>query len=205
MHTASRPSGCSSKGLPSRSSARHDDVLRTRDELVETGHRQAAFAVLARAAFEHADLRVDQHQRLLAVLGDVHHDHAPVHVDLGRREPDAGRRVHGLEHVVDQLLHRRVDLFDRLGDGAQPRVGEFEDVQDGHDCERVPVSCAVRARLRRHAPHAAVNASIVYPNDVAASVTPRCRAIRNLSGFDYTFAKPHPIGGAGHVRKDKDN
>ena len=29
-----------------------------------------------------------------------------------------------------------------------------------------------------------------------------CRALRNLPSFDYTLAKPHPVEGVGHVRKD---
>ena len=164
-----------------------NDVFRPHHEFVEAWHGQAALAVLPRAALEHADFRVDEDQRLLAVLGDVHHDYASVHVDLRCRQPYAGCGVHGLEHVVDQLLYRRIDLIDRLGDGAQPGVGEFEDVEDGHECERVPVSCDACACLNRDAPHAVVFTPIVYPNDAAASVTPQaglyaiCPALTTLS------------------------
>ncbi|MNC37413.1 hypothetical protein D3C75_859750 [compost metagenome] len=55
-----------------------------------------------------------------------------MHVDLGRGQADAGRRVHGFEHVVDQLAQRVVHHVHRLGVGAQAGIGEFENVQDRH-------------------------------------------------------------------------
>ena len=62
----------------------------------------------------------------LRALADVDHQQALVHVDLRGRQADAGRGVHGLEHVVDQLAQRCVDLLDGLGAGAQSRIGKFE-------------------------------------------------------------------------------
>ena len=40
--------------------------------------------------------------------GEIDHEQPLRHADLRRRQPDPRRRVHGLEHVVDQLLGRRV-------------------------------------------------------------------------------------------------
>jgi len=55
-----------------------------------------------------------------------------VDIDLGRGQADAGRVVHGLEHVDDQAPQGVVDLPDRLGDGPQARIGEFQDGELGH-------------------------------------------------------------------------
>jgi hypothetical protein len=80
-------------------------------------------------------LGVDQHQALVAFFRHVDHDQALVHVDLGGGQADALGLVHGLEHVVDQPLQGGFGQFgggngDRLG--AQARVGEFEDGEQGH-------------------------------------------------------------------------
>lgn len=46
--------------------------------------------------------------------------------------PDSGSVVHGLEHVVDQLADSGIDLFDRLGDFAEPFVRQDQDFAHGH-------------------------------------------------------------------------
>ena len=78
------------------------------------------------------DARIDQHVRLAALLGHVHHEHLAVRVHLGRREADAGGVVHRLEHVGDELLEFRVEHGHRRRLRAQPRVGELEDREQGH-------------------------------------------------------------------------
>ena len=54
---------------------------------------------------------------------------ALVEVHLGGRQADAGRGVHGLEHVVDELLQLRSRSRGVIGFrlGAQTRVRVFED------------------------------------------------------------------------------
>ena len=52
--------------------------------------------------------------------------------DLDRSEPDAGRVVHGLEHVVDQLPDLRRDLVDRFGHEPEPPVRQDDDFLEGH-------------------------------------------------------------------------
>src|SRR5690606_1869593 len=50
----------------------------------------------------------------------------------------AGRRVHGLEHVVEQGLEAgggHLRRIDRRGRGTQARIGEFEDGQQGHGAD----------------------------------------------------------------------
>ncbi|MCY1436602.1 hypothetical protein D9M71_527310 [compost metagenome] len=107
-------------------------LLRTVDVLVEAGHRQAAFLVLVHLVGEGFELGVDEHPRLGFVLGEVDDHDALVHVDLGGGQADAGSVVHGLEHVVDQLAHGVINHLDGLGDRAQARIGEFENVQNSH-------------------------------------------------------------------------
>ena len=53
-------------------------------------------------------------------------------VDLRRRQPDAGRGIHGLEHVVDPLQQRGIEGRHRQCAVAQPRVWEFKDLEQGH-------------------------------------------------------------------------
>ena len=54
------------------------------------------------------------------------------HADLRRRQADAGRGVHRLQHVVHQLAHLGVDRLDRLGLLLEARIGRREDGQEGH-------------------------------------------------------------------------
>ncbi|RMU38906.1 hypothetical protein ALP29_200673 [Pseudomonas syringae pv. avii] len=51
-----------------------------------------------------------------------------MNVDLRGSQADAGRFVHGFKHVVDQLANAVVYHRYRLGEGAQARIGKFEDV-----------------------------------------------------------------------------
>jgi hypothetical protein len=62
----------------------------------------------------------------------VHDDDALGHADLDGGEADAGRLVHGLEHVLDQEPQLRVDLLRRFGDQPQPLVGQDDDVAQRH-------------------------------------------------------------------------
>jgi hypothetical protein len=69
------------------------------------------------------------------LLRHVDHHEALVHVDLAGGEADAGRGIHGLEHVIDQALECRRGnscRVNRPGHGAQAWIGEFEDGQLGH-------------------------------------------------------------------------
>ena len=79
------------------------DTLRALDVLVEAGHREAAFLHLLQILGQRLQFGVDEHPWFGLVLGDVDHDDTLMDVDLGRRQPDAGGVVHGLEHVVDKL------------------------------------------------------------------------------------------------------
>ncbi|MCY1449656.1 hypothetical protein D9M71_664080 [compost metagenome] len=107
-------------------------LLRAVDVLVEARYRKAAFLVLVHLLGEGLELGVDEDQRLGLVFRQVHHHHALVHIHLGGGEAYARCGVHGFEHVVDQLAHGVVHHCHRLGDGAKPRIGEFENVQYRH-------------------------------------------------------------------------
>ncbi len=52
--------------------------------------------------------------------------------DLDGGKPDAGRVVHGLEHVLDQLADVRGDLLHRFGDQPQSLVGQNDDFAQRH-------------------------------------------------------------------------
>ena len=71
-------------------------------------------------------------ERRLLGLARVDDDDALGHGDLDRREADAGRLVHGLQHVVEQTPHLRVDTVDRFGNLSQQRIRKRDDGQNGH-------------------------------------------------------------------------
>jgi hypothetical protein len=99
------------------------------------GHRQAALLVNGVLVRGLDDLGIGQHDRAgLDVLAvDVEHDDALQHADLRRGEPDAGRLVHRLQHVIHQLAHLGIDRGDRLGLLLETRIGRGEDGPNGHD------------------------------------------------------------------------
>src|SRR6202790_2772127 len=100
--------------------------------------RQAAFLVHRGFFRRRQNLRIDEDPRprlalaVFVALGEVHGDQAQRLRDLDRRQPDSGRGVHGLEHVVGKLAHLRRDFLDRLGDQPQLLVREDDDFFDGH-------------------------------------------------------------------------
>src|SRR5205085_694256 len=106
-------------------------ALGTRHELVDTGQRKTALLDIGFAgAFE--DLRIHQNDQRIVTLGDVDHDDALVHVNLSRGQADSGRRVHGFDHVGDQLFQRFIKYSYRRGNLVEPGVGVAEDVQNRH-------------------------------------------------------------------------
>jgi hypothetical protein len=68
---------------------------------------------------------VHELQELLAfvLVVDVEDDHALREADLRRGEPDAGRRVHGLDHVVERARDGAVDVVDVARDLLQTGSG----------------------------------------------------------------------------------
>ncbi|MOA39667.1 hypothetical protein D3C78_1614670 [compost metagenome] len=93
------------------------------------------------------ELRIDEHARLVAVLGDIDHDQALVEIHLRRREADTLGLVHGLEHVVDLLLQRAVEAGYRPGNLVQTRVGVMQNVEQCHNQTVIPVvGCRDRQR-----------------------------------------------------------
>jgi hypothetical protein len=100
--------------------------------VVDRRHRQAALVGHHHVLAAGDDLRVDQHQGPVACVGGVHHDHAFVHVDLGRGQAHALGVVHGLEHVVDQAADAIVDLPPR----AWPRCAAGD--RDSGGCSATP-------------------------------------------------------------------
>ena len=65
-------------------------------------------------------------------LGDVEDDDAGVDRDLRRGEADAGRVIHGLQHVIHQRADPVVHGGDGPGDEAQAAVGQGDDGAKRH-------------------------------------------------------------------------
>src|SRR5262249_54000091 len=63
----------------------------------------------------------------------VPHDHqAERDSDLGRGQPDPDLVVHGLHHVVDDVLDLWRDFWNRLGLPTERRIAVFSDLQNCH-------------------------------------------------------------------------
>ena len=68
-----------------------------------------------------------------SLLGEIHGDQPQRLRDLDRRQPDAGRVIHGLEHVVGELADLRRHLLDGFGDEPQLLVRQDDDFSECHD------------------------------------------------------------------------
>src|SRR5574341_1242220 len=109
----------------------HLDPFCALDELVNSGHRQAAFLDVGHPG-RLDDLGVDQNHQRVAALGNIDHDDALGHIDLDCRKPDSRRGVHGFGHVGDELLEALVEYRDRGRDPVESGVGIAKDIQAGH-------------------------------------------------------------------------
>src|SRR5574341_1980026 len=107
------------------------DALGALNELVDSGHRQAAFLDVGHPG-RLDDLGVDQNHQRVAALGNIDHDDALGHIDLDCRKPDSRRGVHGFGHVGDELLEALVEYRDRGRDPVESGVGIAKDIQAGH-------------------------------------------------------------------------
>jgi hypothetical protein len=111
----------------------HAEVFRPLHEIVNTGHGKAAFLVNLLFFARPHNFRIDERMKLVVSIRHVDHDHAFVHVDLGRRQADARHRVHRFAHVDDKFADPVVDNVDGLRDLVQPLVRVFKYVEQGHN------------------------------------------------------------------------
>ena len=107
------------------------------DLIENAGNRQAAFLGDPHA-FTGENFRVAEHLGVLLSLGNIHDDQSLMNVHLGGRQPDAGRFVHGFEHVLREARKRGIEHLDRLGLGAKTGVRVLKNIQARHD---VPLDC----------------------------------------------------------------
>ena len=126
------------------------------------------------------------HSRLFAITGptgsgkstilealEVFFNNALVKIDLRGREADAGRVVHGLEHILDQHSHLLVDSLDRLGDDAKLLVGQEKDGANGHTGE-------IRRAARTVKPHA--TAPLNSPCQIVRYLFLVCESDKSMRG-----------------------
>ena len=106
-------------------------------------------------------LGIDEDLRIvrLVLAGDVDHQQAARHADLNRRQSDAGRIIHGLDHVLDKAREFLVDALHRLALLAQNRVGQIDDRLDAHGVEIITDTPVVN----RPAPDSRCNRGNMFP------------------------------------------
>ena len=67
--------------------------------------------------------------RLIFRFGNIEHGELKRFADLLRGEPDAVRRLHGLDHVRSQFADLIVELADSPAFGAQDRITITENLE----------------------------------------------------------------------------
>src|SRR6478736_5908186 len=94
----------------------HFDGLRPLDLLVVFRDRQTALFVSGFLVGCPNHLWIDEDLRFLRLvfLGEIYCDHAPRDANLNGGKTDTGRRVHRLEHVLDERTQRMADLNARV-------------------------------------------------------------------------------------------
>ena len=121
------------------------------DRRVEAGHAEASL-LFELHPVAHQELRVDHHDQSLriATQGYIDHEQPQRDADLCCREPDAGRGVHRLDHVVDEPLKVVVESGDVGGGSVQRTVAVPQDRSDhwGWNRSRTASDEAARARSR---------------------------------------------------------
>jgi hypothetical protein len=85
-----------------------------------------------RLAFAPEDFRIEEDPGLALVLGHVNDDEPVMPVHLGSGQADSGGGIHGLEHVGDLALQRRIEHGHRRCLGAQPWIGILKNCELGH-------------------------------------------------------------------------
>ena len=106
----------------------HRNALGAIQAAPEARHRQAAFVHLDLADRLH-DLGVHNYGDHVI---DVDDGKPQRHADLRCSQANPRRRLHRFDHVVDQLLHRPIDLADPLGLLAQDGHAYHHDRTHGH-------------------------------------------------------------------------
>ena len=172
MQVANSPSASTSCALPSISRYLHPHLGRPLDVLVIFRDGEAAFLVQVHLFRRPGDLRIDEHLRrfLVVLFREVHGHEAQRLADLDRRQPDAGRVIHRLEHVIGERANGGVHRRHRFGDEAELLVGQDEDVAQGHARDVIIATGAVNSSSR--AAHAPVPPRASFPLPRHALATP---------------------------------
>jgi hypothetical protein len=133
----------------------HADVGVARHHAADVGDAEAAFPSLRLRVGDRNDLGIDDDHRLAVRPGLVveqRHEQTQSFVDLRARQADTVIFVHGVDHVVDQLLDERIAqirLLQRPGPLAEHGMSHARDFQDGHDYSVTEALARLSCRSRR--------------------------------------------------------
>ena len=118
--------------LPMLVAIAHHDPLGAGDIGILTGKAEATFLGGDQLIRNPGQNGVDQAQRLIFLFGGVHHHDTQRDTDLRSSETDAGRLVHGLEHVIHQTAQAIVRFAHRRRRPFERRMRSDENVELGH-------------------------------------------------------------------------
>ena len=109
---------------------RDDDPLRPADVHPQPGEAEATL-LLHGVAARPAGRGVDEHEFLPRVGPglEVDDEHPVGQAHLVRRQADATRLVHDVEHLFDRIMDRVVDPHERPSASQERRVGELDEFE----------------------------------------------------------------------------
>jgi hypothetical protein len=116
---------------------------RTLDLLEKIWDRQAALLIEGKLVRRPENFWIDDTERfwrggLVLAFRDVKNENPLRHRDLDRGKTDAGRRIHGLKHIVHQRVNACVDRGHRRAFVPQTRIREGQYRPYSHDNEIMP-------------------------------------------------------------------
>lgn len=111
--------------LPITTRCPHPDLLGALDLLIDARHGKTPFlAELRSSALD--NLRIDKDLQAIAILRGINNNDLSVYIDLGRREANSGRRIHGLRHIRDQNTQISVKSSHGRRFLIQARIGKAQ-------------------------------------------------------------------------------
>src|SRR5271154_977514 len=179
-------------------------VLRPSNVRAKPRHGEASF-FFALLPFGVNDFRIRADEFGLRILAVAHVDYgdAQAQADLRGSQAHTVRRIHGLEHVVDELLKIGVELLDALGRRFKHRVPVFNDWMNHLRC--ICPSCLLLTGDKTSEARLKVVELFLISVEIAASLLHRIPAefVQERSGQfqrDHGFADHAGGGNYAHIR-----
>lgn len=118
--------------LPITTRCPNPDLLGALDLLIDARHRKTPFLAKLRSSTLD-NLRIDEDLQAIAILRGVNNNDLSVYINLGRRQANSGRRIHGFRHIRDQNTQISVKSSHWRCFLIQARIGKAQNWQPCHN------------------------------------------------------------------------